>query len=193
MASLIHELENNEALLLMYATDELPAEDRADVEQMLVNDAGLRAELERIRLAYDISMSALATMDKNVAALPSENFAVRQACRAMKQWHVDQLLRIPVEAPVARRKIPVWAYPAATAAMLVIGGLMWWGNQGDPIPEALHPNTANLEADTQQVQSSLENDIPTGIAEAQTKADTLADRSDDSSVASSIFLLDGNQ
>ena len=49
MSSLLQQLENNEAVLLMYLADELPAEDRAEVEQMLATDAGMRAALESLR------------------------------------------------------------------------------------------------------------------------------------------------
>jgi anti-sigma factor RsiW len=49
MASLLHELENNEAMLLMFLTGELPEEDRMEVVQMLASDGGLRAELARRR------------------------------------------------------------------------------------------------------------------------------------------------
>ncbi len=56
MASFIQELENNEALLLMYFTDELPVDDRAEVEQMLASDAGMRAALAEIASAYSASM-----------------------------------------------------------------------------------------------------------------------------------------
>ena len=43
MSSLLPQL-NNESLLLMYIADELPAEDRVEVEQMLTIDPGMRAQ-----------------------------------------------------------------------------------------------------------------------------------------------------
>ena len=111
MASLIHELENNEALLLMYLAGELPPEDRLEVEQMLAADAGLRAELSDIQSAHDGAMSVLARLDGNRTALPAENHAIRQAMRAMKQWQVDRLARQPILVPPTRRSIPVLLYP----------------------------------------------------------------------------------
>ena len=51
MGSLLQQL-NNESLLLMYIADELPAEDRADVDQMLAGSPTMQAELEAIQAAY---------------------------------------------------------------------------------------------------------------------------------------------
>jgi anti-sigma factor RsiW len=196
MSSLIQELENNEALLLMYIADELPAQDRIEVEQMLASDESLRREAERIRASYDFSMNSIASLDSKSVSLSGENmFAVRRACRAMRQWHVDKLSRIPASLPVIKRKLPLWVYSAATAAMLMIAGLIWWGAKSDVIPEAPHQAVASVDEDTAQIEKSFENDASPhpGIAEAETQANSLTDRSDDSAVASSIFLLDSNQ
>jgi hypothetical protein len=131
MASLIHELENNEALLLMYLADELPEEDQAEVREMLARDAGLRGELDEISGLYDGAMHAMARLDANSEAVAGENHAVRQASRAMRQWHVDRLTRQPVAAPAVKARVPTWAYPAGVAAMLLIGSLIWWGGESD--------------------------------------------------------------
>jgi hypothetical protein len=130
MASLIHELENNEALLLMYLTDELPVEDRVEVEQLLASDLGLRMELGRIASAYELSMDGLARLDRDQSAIPAENHAVRQAMRAMKQWQVDRLTRLPAPLAVPKRHVPAWMYPLAGAAALLIGTISWWGFGG---------------------------------------------------------------
>ena len=59
MASLLQQLENNEAILLMYLADELGADDRREVEQMLRGDAGLAAELDELRAAQNAVMAAI--------------------------------------------------------------------------------------------------------------------------------------
>ena len=41
MSELLHNLENNQAILLMYLADELPAEDRREIDQLLLVDASL--------------------------------------------------------------------------------------------------------------------------------------------------------
>jgi hypothetical protein len=200
MASLIHELENNEALLLMYLTGELPPEDRIEVEQMLAADSSLRAELAGIESAYDQAMGVLSSLDRDRTALPAENHAIRQAMRAMKQWQVDRLSRQPVAVPAARMKIAVWMYPLASAAALLIGTIAWWGfgglTQGDGIsspPPVLAPSPEEITAS--RLNTSLLNDArpsdPTNkLMDAQTEANSLMARSDGGSVASEIYLTD---
>jgi anti-sigma factor RsiW len=197
MGSLIHELENNEALLLMYVADELGSEDRADVEQMLASDGRLRADLAQIRSAYDGAMAALATLDRDKTQVPAENHAVRQATRAMRQWQVDQLARQPMMIPTSRVRVPVWAYPVGVAAMLLIGSLIWWGGQPDVQPksgsaEQAGPLAVLDPASTHFLENSF-SDSHTGLADAENEASMLASRSDNDSVASSIFSADQNQ
>lgn len=208
MPSLIHELENNEALLLMYLADELPPEDRAEVESMLAADAGLRAALAGIQDAYEASLGALARLDQDRTAEPAENHAVRQASRAMKQWQVDRLARQPVLPPAPRTRVPVWAYPIGVAAMLVICSLIWWGGRPDATEIAANPQANSnvippdapvappeVQARASQLENSFNsfNDTPSGVADAETQASSLMARSDDESIASSIFMKEENQ
>ncbi len=139
MASLIHELENNEALLLMYLSGELPAEDQMEVEQMLSGDSGLRRELAEIQSEYDSAIGVLAKLDADRSAMSAENHAVRQAMRAMKQWQVDRLARQPLIIAPPPKRIPVWTYPVASAAALLIGTIAWWGIGG----QFHNPNNQN--------------------------------------------------
>jgi hypothetical protein len=207
MSSLIQELENNEALLLMYFTDELPVEDRAEVEQMLANDAGLRAHLTGIEAAYNAAIGALQTLDQDRSAEPGENHAIRQASRVMKQWQIDRLSRQPMVVSTPRIKVPVWAYPIGVAAMLVIGALIWWGGQEDnklasagstspgmnPLVQGPAPVVSPEDlAKASLLENSL-SELPAGISDAETQANSLIARSDNASVASSIYLSDGNQ
>jgi len=215
MSSLIYELENNQSLLLMYLSDELPPQDRAEVEQSLVTDPALRGELAEIEAAYAGAMDGLAKLDADRSAEPAENHAVRQACRAMKQWQVEQLSRQPVVVAPPRTRVPVWAYPIGVAAMLVIGALIWWGGQADtpntlanPGKIALGTNapTDQTEANDEQAKAKLlENSLnearagfsdPKTIAQlndAETNANSLVARSDSDSEANLIFLNPGKQ
>ena len=74
MPSLLQQLENNEAVLLMYLADELPTDDLAEVEQMLANDPGLRAELESLRAAHATVLDGLHELDHQ--SLPAVSDAV---------------------------------------------------------------------------------------------------------------------
>jgi hypothetical protein len=199
MGSLIHELENNEALLLMYLTDELPPEDRAEVGQMLASDAGMRANLAQIRAAYEGAMGALGELDQDQTSIPAENHAVRQASRAMRQWQVDRLARMPVILPTPRVRVPVWAYPIGVAAMLLIGSLIWWGGQPDGVKPTggdqplLATQFAATDPASKQLLENSFDDSHTGLADAENQANALASRSDNDSVASSIFSPDQSQ
>jgi hypothetical protein len=210
MASLIHEIENNEAILLMFINGELPAEDRAEVEQMLAGDTGLREELVRIRSAYNFAMDSLAALDGDRSAIPGENHAIRQAKRAMKQWQSDRLHRQPASVTAPVRKVPGWAYGSAVAAMLLIGTLTYWGIVGD----STNSSTDHL-ANADQTNGSINgaggaggdtrppsdpvlaeylmdrtSDHSADLARAELQAKDLIARSDSSAVASSVVLGD---
>jgi len=122
MKSYLQKLENNEAILLMYLADELPPQDRAEVEQMLASDARLRGELEILRqtqrLAYDAMASLDAITRPPVAPMTAQN-------------RISQMLRLWVErrrrttnAPV-RRQIPWVRSSFAAAAALMLGYYIW--------------------------------------------------------------------
>src|SRR5271156_6796181 len=134
MASLLQQLENNEAILLMYLANELRAEDRREVEQMLAGDPALAAELHQIRAAQEAVMAAIGALDQSAPLRVSTPVATRQISRLMKQWHVDRLTRRPAVTEKKSLRFPWWAYPAAsaaTAAGLLIALMVWWGMKPD--------------------------------------------------------------
>ena len=132
MTSLLHQLENNEAILLMYLADELPAEDRADVEQQLASDPVLRAELEELRGAQDSFVSTMERLDADTRLPVSESVAVRRATRMLRQWQVDHVNgAVAEEEPIKELRFPWWSYPLTTAAAVLIAFLVWWGNRGE--------------------------------------------------------------
>lgn len=87
MADLLHELENNENILLMYLADELPAEDRAEVESMLRTDASLQRELLRLKETLGLVDSTLAQMDAT-SPLPQKSMVLGRLSRLMAQWQL---------------------------------------------------------------------------------------------------------
>lgn len=125
MASLLHQLENNEAILLMYLADELPPEDRAEVEQMLSRDQRLRSELERLQRINQTVEEGLGMLDEAFPVSRQER-ALRRVSRIVRQWAVDRLR--PQEEPeeVVSRRFPLWGYPIAGAAMVAILLAIWW-------------------------------------------------------------------
>jgi|SRR5687768_5551622 hypothetical protein len=134
MTSLLHNLENNEAILLMYLADELSAEDRAEVEHMLGSDGGMRAELERLRALHDGTTAAIGAADAGARLPVSEGVAVRRVMRMMRQWQIDHAQAPPPEEPLRELRFPWWSYPLTTAAAVLIAFLVWWGNRPDQPP-----------------------------------------------------------
>jgi anti-sigma factor RsiW len=139
--SLLQQLENNEAVLLMYLAGELPAEDRAEVEQLLANDGGLRAELARLRDAERAFALALEEADARSAPAateaPRRAAAVRSVSRAIAEYHAERRAAAARDAASAasngsewslrRLRLPGWMYPFAAAAVLLIGWVGYWG------------------------------------------------------------------
>lgn len=136
MPSLLQQLANNEAVLLMYLADELPADDRAEVEQMLQTDANLRAERDHLLQAHRGVMDGIARDDLSLR-LPPADLTLRRLSRRIRQWEVDQ--QIPEEPELlASRRWPIWRYPAAAAAAIAIALLVWWSALPDePFPAAM--------------------------------------------------------
>jgi len=205
MASLLQQLENNEAILLMYLADELGVEDRREVEQMLSGDAALREELEKIRAAQNAVIAAIGALDQSAPLAISTPVAVRQVSRLMKQWQVDRLARPAVEAQ-KRGRFPWWTVPAAsvaTAAGVLIAMMVWWGMKADgPIAGTVSPATAPaiVAVDDQGSQQNQQNpegqgdfqisDENSGLADAEQQASALARRSDNVAATASIFMTE---
>jgi hypothetical protein len=135
MRSLLHQLENNEGVLLMYLAGELPPQDRAEVEQMLAGDPGMRAELERLRETVALVETALAELDRTERLPMSADVASRRVGRMASQWNAD---RLAAEAAAAAaqatrpHRVSKWAYPAAAiaACALISWGIWWASNLG---------------------------------------------------------------
>jgi hypothetical protein len=113
---MIEKLENNEATLLMYLANELPPEDRAEVEQMLATDASMRRDLESLRGTLNETTEIFRRLDELQPMPVVPQVAVRQATRVIQQALTDRAVRAPR-----------WAYVAAAVAALLVGYTAWWG------------------------------------------------------------------
>ena len=125
MSSLLHKLGSSEAILLMYLADELPREDRAEVEQMLAKDATLRAEMDRLREVHEMLAGAMAA-DGGMSRAADE-MAVRRVTREMKRHQVELALRPKATPTDARRAWPLWTVPLASAAAAMFLFIGLWG------------------------------------------------------------------
>jgi len=136
MRSLLQQLENNESVLLMYVADELPAEDRAEVEQMLSTDAGLRRELAKLQGLTDTFTVSMAGLDGMEIPASVQAGAARKVSRLMARQATRAALQPAAEERPAdgrRLRIGGWAYPVAVAAVILLA-VGWWGRQPTSMP-----------------------------------------------------------
>lgn len=134
MRDLLHQLENNEAILVMYLADELPAEDRAEVEQMLRTDARMRAELQRLQAVDELLREDAGRAAEGGSLRLRDAALVRETGRAIRQWQAERAAADAASSAgevVARARSRWWLYPVAAAAAVAILFLAWWGNNGD--------------------------------------------------------------
>ena len=126
MSPHLQQLENNDAILLMYLAGELSAEDRAEIEQMLERDSALRAELAELSAVNDELSGMLSRLDGPVADSRREA-AVRRVSRALAQAKADQIAYASPGTRNARRLLNLrrFLWPAVAAAILV-GGILFW-------------------------------------------------------------------
>jgi anti-sigma factor RsiW len=125
MASLLDELGDNQAILLMYLAQELPAQERAQVEQMLAADPSLQAELDELRATQEFVAGALQGGEVPPDA-QAEDAAVRRIVREMRRSQLGLMAR-PAEPSMQRRVWPRWVYMAGAAAALVFMMIGLWG------------------------------------------------------------------
>ena len=138
MYSLLQQLENNEAVLLMYLADELPGDDRAEVAQLLASDSALRSELEALRSTQDYLTQVFSAADGLAIPAVVEDIgrqaaAARQVSRAMVRYRLESEQRAAREQarPAVRAlRLPKWSYPFAAAAMVLIAWVSYWGFTG---------------------------------------------------------------
>jgi hypothetical protein len=124
MKSFLQNLENNEAILLMYLADELPAADRLEVEQMLASDTSLRGELEILRQTQQLAYDSLETLDSVSRPAAPPMVALGQVSRMIHEWTERRRRPEPI-VPVIRHPLPWRRMSLATAAALLVGYYIW--------------------------------------------------------------------
>ena len=151
MSNLLRQLDNDQAILLMYLAGELPEEDRVEVEQRLVNDEGLRtemADLAALKAGVDTDLARLG----DVPATRREA-SVRRVVRAMAAAQEERRAAAvaPPEPPRSFR-LSWWAYPAAAAALLLVGIIIMSNSA---------PGKLEATPEVQQLSLQIEAQAPT--------------------------------
>jgi hypothetical protein len=172
MKSLLHSLDGSETVLLMYLFDELPDDDRAEVESMLRTDGVLRAQFQALQASYQGIDRLVASADKDADRRSrSVRLAQRNAIRMMTQWKVQQVIHRPVRQPAS--PVRKWVlYPAAAVAASLIAGLILWGIFG-PTPKP-HIGPEYAGGPDQQVEQ-LVRDIADSFGDGTDVNDQLID------------------
>ncbi len=190
MGSVLHEVDND-AVLILYLAGELPAEDRAEVEQLLTTDGGLRAALASARADAAAVGAALAAVDRADpsagASASAEAIAVRQVGRAVRQWQVRQVVRRrPSPAPEPQPRLPAWALQAAVAAAVLLATVGYWRwESGRPGHEpALQDAADDGDAEAQQLTDAigLSGGVDSELTDAERQANVLGRSADPSNV-----------
>ncbi len=129
MSSFLQNLENNEAILLMYLANELPAPDREEVEAMLKHDANLRAQFNALRAAYH-RFDQMMLLGDTSNVLPSGYMSAQVFGRTVRERFAAQQRSVD-DHEDGRRRMHWAIYPVAAAAVLAIGMLFWWKSASD--------------------------------------------------------------
>lgn len=124
MTTLLTQLANNEAILLMYLANELPAEDRAEVEQLLDHDENMRRHLDELRAAYADVDLAIGQADRDTPL--SSGFAAARAFGDVVRQRAAQQASVDEKEEFTRRRMSLVLYPVAAAALVALGMLAWW-------------------------------------------------------------------
>jgi anti-sigma factor RsiW len=178
MQSILEQLDNDQAILLMYLADELNPADRIAVEARLATDLNLRVELQELRAMQQSMSQSLEALD---ASQPlSERFvpAQRNVFRQIKQWHADRLAAVAVagrDSVRARGRHVRYLIPLATAVVALVGLAVWWGWT---IDSQLPPdeNFPHLNADLNGPGISWQLDSrDNSLADAERDMDAIAD------------------
>jgi len=135
MSNLLQQLENNEAILLMFLAGELPEDDRVEVEQMLASDPALRRALEELAALHDGIGDTFASADAAIPLARRESM-VRRVLRSLAAAREGAMVRAPAvsAARPSRWRIAWWVYPVAAAAMLVVGIMLMSDNHPVTLP-----------------------------------------------------------
>ncbi len=169
---------DRDALLMLYAADELPPAQAAALEVQLAADPSLAAQLQQVRDLVSHADDVVRSMDETQRPPVSSAVAVRRAARAMQQWTIDRM-RSRIEPEKKTFAIPWWIYPSAAAAILIVGFLVWSGKQEIPSLPAEQPS--NVAVDDQPANTG------TNTA-TSSDTDDLANRLDATFANSSVAM-----
>ncbi|HSZ59956.1 MAG TPA: hypothetical protein VK797_30215 [Tepidisphaeraceae bacterium] len=117
--------ENDEQLLLLYLADELPAADRAELEQRLTQDPRLAARLDRLASLQCEIEEGLGQLDKLSRGTIRPEVVGRQVGREIRQRLARPKLQISQRPTERQHRMLPWLIPTGVAASLIVGTIAW--------------------------------------------------------------------
>ena len=134
---MLEELDNH-AILLLHLAGELPNADAAALQKRLSTDPMLRQQFDALSAAQQEFEESMARVD--AAPLPAESVLTRRIGVAIRRRLAEHAVKAPDDAQAASRshRYPWWAYTAASAAIVLLGVVSWWGHRPST-PLALPP------------------------------------------------------
>ena len=139
MAGMLDKLSGDDAVLLMYLADELPREDRAEVERRLKAQPALRQELDRLAELNTAIAGRLEALDEASPVPVSDDAAARLVVRTMlrHQFDLSQRPADPANGAKSTTLAPLWyGIGAVAAAVIIFLGL--WGAGVIDVPVNTH-------------------------------------------------------
>jgi anti-sigma factor RsiW len=129
MSDIANQLQGDrEAVLLLYLAQELPRDDRAELERMLASDAALAADLDRLRALQSEVVGGLEEMDAASPLRISDDISTRRVMREMRRFQLELKSRAPVHLEASTlRPWPRWVYPVGAVAAMFFAFLALWG------------------------------------------------------------------
>ena len=129
MADLANQLQNDrEAVLLLYLAEELPREDRVELERLLASDAALAADLDRLRSLHSETVAQFQELDAASPLRMSDEISTRRVMREMRRFQLELKSRAPVQLEASTlRHPPRWIYPIGAVAAMIFLFLALWG------------------------------------------------------------------
>lgn len=185
MSNLLSQLENNEAVLLLYLAGELPQEDCIEVQRMLERDSALRAQC----IAMDRLVNRAAVsfgMDTALSANAPAERARQRLSPIFRQWAAKRLSQPAPLPELVVRRTPWFLYPLGAAAVILVGIAIFWSSI-DPGDAARQTERPELAYRPNWTELADESPAEVDSVETSRQADTLIATFDESGQ-----LNDGN-
>lgn len=182
---MIESLTDDAQILLLYLADELPRPDRQLIEQRLINEPGLKAELDQLAAIQQHVDQSLARLD-SLSELPvSERAVVRSIGMEMRKRVAMPCATAPPEESAWEWRFRPWMISAGVAACVVVSAAFWIEHTGgndapSPVVRIINPTT---QADPQPDENlalfvgsfkSTDSELADAVNSANAKKDAVS-------------------